>query len=129
MRIERILHKMQLQAEAERREQRRQEREKAAYPVVTQKTRIDQGIDLICNLEQETKDIRLELAVRQGLKRASDQYAKAALALREANLTWEEKQARDSEIRRGQILFSRIVPENSPTWREDATAAFRNKKL
>ena len=53
------------------------------------------------------------------------------MALREANMTAAEKQARAEETRRGQILFSRIVPENHPDWRlqENSNLAFYREQI
>jgi hypothetical protein len=53
------------------------------------------------------------------------------MALREANVTVAEKQARAEETRRGQILFSRIVPENHPDWRlqENSNFAFYREQI
>lgn len=91
--------------------------------------RVNHNSSLICSLERQTQNVRRELAVRDSLQKASEQYAKAAMELREANLTFEERQAKDAEIRRGQIAFSRIVPENHPDWREEASATFKARKL
>jgi hypothetical protein len=49
----------------------------------------------------------------------AERHLRATMALRKANMTTTEKQARAEETSRGQILFSRIVPENDPDdWRQ-----------
>jgi hypothetical protein len=45
------------------------------------------------------------------------------------NLTAEERRLRAEETRRGQILFSRVIPELHPDWRIHAAAEFNAKKL
>jgi hypothetical protein len=130
LKIDRILHKIQLQAEEASRELRQREREKAAHPTVTQHMRINQGYSMIRNLRKRTDDIKLELEVRKRLKAKEEKYLKAAMELREANLTAAERQARKDEARRGQLQLSRVVcRELSPDWRSDATAEFKKKRL
>ena len=53
------------------------------------------------------------------------------MALREANMTAAEKQARADETRRGQKLLARIVPENDPDWRpqENPNLAFYRQQI
>jgi hypothetical protein len=77
---------------------------------------------MISHLQKRTDDIRMELEVRKRLKAEEEKYAKVARELREANLTLAERKAREAEIRRSQILLSRVVcPELSPTWKQEAS--------
>ena len=106
---------------------KQQERKyQAAHPTVTLDRRVDQAVDMIRHLRKKTSDLRCELDLRRRLKAEQDRYQLAAAELREANLTAEERRLRVEEIRRGQILFSRIVPENHPDWRsqENSNAEF-----
>jgi hypothetical protein len=53
------------------------------------------------------------------LKLEAQRHLKATMALREANMTVAEKQARAEETRRFQIGLSRITsPEQHPNWRQ-----------
>jgi hypothetical protein len=70
------------------------------------------------DLRSKTNAIEWELDLRHRLELEAKRHLKATMALREANMTVAEKQARAEETRRGQILLSRIVPENSPDWRQ-----------
>src|ERR1700730_16946064 len=127
MKAERLLQKLQLQAAVASERERQQRKYEAAHPTVTQHMRIDQGISMICHLKDKTDEIRMELEVGKRLKAQEKKYLKAAMELREARLTPAERKAREAETLRGQRLFARVIPELSPTWREDATAAFKAK--
>jgi hypothetical protein len=70
------------------------------------------------DLRAKTNAIEWELDLRRCVEQEGQRHLKATMALREANMTVAEKQARAEETRRGQILLSRIVPENSPDWRQ-----------
>jgi hypothetical protein len=70
------------------------------------------------DLRSKTNDIEWDLDVRRRIELEAERHLRATMALREANMTAAEKQARAEETRRGQILLSRIVPENHPDWRE-----------
>lgn len=113
MKAERLLAKLQLQAEREWDQQWQQRQYEAAHPIVTQDMRIHQRVSMIRHLKNKTDDITMELEMRKRLKVEQDRHLKATLELREANLTMAEREARPQETRRGQILFSRIVPEKS----------------
>ena len=80
-------------------------------------------------LRKRTTDINRQLELDRQLKLEKEKLLQASLKLREINMTAAERKARDEEIQRGRLLFSRIIPELSPNWREEATRAFRNKKL
>ena len=67
------------------------------------------------------------LAVQQQLEMEMNRFVKASLDLQEANLSVQERQLRDADIRRQQMLFSKVCAEASPNWREDASAAFKAK--
>lgn len=71
------------------------------------------------DLRARTNAIECELDLRHRVELESQRHLKATMALREANMTMAEKQARAEETRRGQILFSKIVAENHPDdWRQ-----------
>jgi hypothetical protein len=80
-------------------------------------SKADQCRRKLRELRAKTNAIEYELDLRHRVELESQRHLKATMALREANMTVAEKQARAEETRRGQILFSRIVPENSPDWR------------
>jgi hypothetical protein len=78
----------------------------------------DQCRRMLRELQTKTSTIENELRLRREVELESDKHLKVTMAPREANMTVAEKQARAEETKRGQILFSRIVPENSPDWRQ-----------
>ena len=56
-------------------------------------------------------------AIRQA-EVESERHLATTMKLRAANRTPAEKKAYDAEIERGQILFSRVVAEAHPDWRQ-----------
>jgi hypothetical protein len=129
MRLQRLLDKMQWQAEAARREQREREREKAAHPTVTPEMIADQKIRQISNLRKQTAEAKFQLQLDKQLEAESKKNLEATTKLRESRLTPAERKARAEETSRGRKLFSRIIPELAETWREEATLFFKNRKL
>jgi hypothetical protein len=81
-------------------------------------SKADQCRRQLRDLRAKTNAIEWELDLRHRVELESQRHLKATMALREANMTAAEKQARAEETRRGQILLSSIVPENHPDWRE-----------
>jgi hypothetical protein len=120
---------MQLQAVDASRELRRQQREKAVHPTVTAEMIEDQKIRQLSNLRKQTAEAKFQLELDKQLETESKRCLAATMKLRESRLTAAERKARDEETRRGQILFSRLIPELSPSWREDASRAFKEKRL
>jgi hypothetical protein len=78
----------------------------------------DQYRRQLWDLRAKTNSINIELDLRRCVEQEGQRHLKATMALREANMTVAEKQARAEDTRRRQILFSRIVSENSPDWRQ-----------
>ena len=78
---------------------------------------------MISHLRKRTDDLRFQLELRQQLKLEQEPFLKESIKLREANRTPGERKAQAEEIRRGQIFFSGVVPENHPDWREHWSAA------
>lgn len=118
MKAERLLQKLQLQAAVASERERQERRYEAAHPTVKPEVQEDQKISRICNLRKRTNDIRFQLELDKQLKLEEEKLLKASVELREANMTSAERKARAEEVRRGQILFSRLVPENHPDWRQ-----------
>jgi hypothetical protein len=118
MRVERLLAKMQLQAEEADRQQRQQRRYEAAYPTLKPEVQEEQKLDRLCNLRKQTADINFTLELDRQLEAESKRNLVATMKLRESRLTAEERKARDTETRRGQILLSRVVLENHPDWKQ-----------
>ena len=118
MKAERLL--MQLQREAVLRFQREvdDERQEVIRQNISPESKSDQCRRKLGELRAKTNAIEGELDLRHRVELQSQRHLKATMALREANLTVVEKQARAEETGRGQILFSRIVSENHPDWRE-----------
>jgi hypothetical protein len=119
MNAEHLHAKLMLEAEQNEERQWYQERlelvkKKARQP----ESKADQCRRQLRDLRAKTNAIEWELDLRHWVELESQRHLKATMALREANLTTAEKKARAEEARRGQILLSRIVPENHPDWRE-----------
>lgn len=130
MRAERLYQKVML--EAEREEERRYETKRLEVIRLNAKqpeSKSDQVIKRICQLQQKTGDIYYQLELDRRLKAAQERFLQASMQLRDANLSAEERRLRAAETSRGRALFSKIIPELSETWREEATLAFKNKKL
>ena len=92
-------------------------------------SREEQKRSRLLRLQKETNEILDELELDKQVETESRRYLEAHLRQRKANQTVAEKKAQAEETRRGQILFSRVVAEKHPRWREDASEAFRNEKL
>jgi hypothetical protein len=99
-------------------------RKVSKQPSVTQSCRMQ-----VRNLRSQSENIYEELYQRKLLQIAQEQLTRANLALLELNRTPAERAARDQDIHDFQVRYSRLVPEASPDWREEATLAFKNKKL
>jgi hypothetical protein len=83
------------------------------------------------DLRAKTNAIEWELDLRHCVELESQRHLKATRALREANLTSAEKQARDEDIHRGQVLYSNRVMEAHPNWRlqENSNLAFYRQQI
>jgi len=129
MRAETLVEKLELQEAQEWERKELQRIRQAANPTVTQNTRVDQAMSMMAHLREKKKAIYVELEMRHRLKAEQASYMRAALELREANLTAADRKVRAEETRRGQILFSRVCPELHPEWRQHAQEQFLAKKL
>ena len=125
-----LLHKPQgevgLALERQWNEQQQQEDIRLA---ATQPTKAEQCRKKLFQPRAETAQIQMELDLRKQLEAESQRNLQPRMNLRDANRTPADKKAQAEEPRRGQILFSRILPENHHDWRAMATAEFRNKKI
>jgi hypothetical protein len=88
---------------------------KASQP----ESKSDQCRRQLRDLRAKTNAINCELDLRHRLELEAKRHLKATMALRKANMTPAEKQARAEETRRFQIGLSRITsPEQHPNWRQ-----------
>jgi hypothetical protein len=78
-------------------------------------------------LRARTAAIQNELKLKRDLEAETKRLVKAAMELQEATMTTDQRQERGAQVERMQILFSRVCPEASPLWREDADLAFRSR--
>jgi hypothetical protein len=130
MRAERLVEKLQLEADLEFKRKWTTDRQKIVERSVRKpETKSQQCRKQLSQLRANTAEIERELDLRKEVESESRRNLEARMKLLEANRSPEEKKAQAEEIRRGQILFSRIVPENHPDWRAQATAEFLAKKL
>jgi hypothetical protein len=86
-------------------------RDDALYAADTKKLR---------SLKAQTASKRKHLEVKKQLESEWNSLIKATLALDEENMSPEEREAKDAEIDRMRRVFSRVCPEASPEWRENA---------
>lgn len=130
MKVERLLAKLELQAEDEWHLQFKKRNEEALTPKDTKQEDRDRSIRRLCQLRQKTAAIKDELELKEEIEAESKLFLEASAKLREANLTGTDRRERDAESFRVQTVLGRTVcPELSPTWRDEATLAFRNKKV
>ena len=130
MRAERLYEKVMLEAEREADKKWKRDR----LDVVQRKTTKPPTVTQSCRkqvfeLRAKSEAVYEEIYQRKLLQIAQEQLTRANLALMQASRTPQERKEQEEETLRGRILFSKIIPELSPTWREEATLAFRNKKL
>lgn len=130
MKAERLWEKVQAQAERKSETDWERQRLEASQPTkVTAEAKLEQGRRQLRQMRASRNAIEDELELKRELKVESDLLLASRMKLRAANLTAEERRLRDEEIRRGQILFARVVPENHPDWRLHCAIYFANKKL
>jgi|ERR1700688_1789262 hypothetical protein len=129
MRTESLLRKLQLQEQAAAELAWRKRKYEASHPAVTAEVVEEQKLDRLVNLRKKTAEIQFQLELDRQLETESKKNLEATMKLRESRLTPAERKAREAETLRGQILFSKLIPELSPTWRQQASESFRNRKL
>ena len=128
MKTETLVAELEFQREMEldRKEKEWKRKLLAPKPPVS---RIDANISRIIQLQDQTNKMRDELAAQQLLAVESRRNQNASMDLYLANLTHAEQEERDEDTRRMQLYASQFCREAGPDWREDATAAFKNRKL
>jgi hypothetical protein len=89
----------------------------------------DQNMNRIADLREKTQKINFEMETRKLLAAEKKKYQEASVALYLANLSSEQKREHDEDMQRIAHYYSGVCKEASPSWREDATAEFRNKRL
>jgi hypothetical protein len=130
MRAEHLHAKLMLEA-AQNEErlwhQERRELVKARKP----ESKSDQCRRQLWDLRAKTNAIECELDLRCCVELEAQRHLKATMALREANMTSAEKQARAEDIHRGQVLYSNRVMEAHPDWRlqENSNLAFYRQQI
>jgi hypothetical protein len=124
MDAERLLAKLEFQAERAWEKQRREQR----IPAAKLPTKSEQCLDKLRQLRAKTAEITAELELRHQVEVESERHLAATMKLREANRTPAERKARAEETRSFQIRLSRVTsPEQHPDWRAHAAAEFANK--
>jgi hypothetical protein len=118
---------MKLEGEALRFEKKSNERLEMIRRKTRPETKSQQCQKKLSQLQAQTAEIERELDLRKRVEVESQRHLAATLKLRAANRTPAEQKAYDAEVRKGQILFANIVPENHPDWREHARAEFLAK--
>jgi hypothetical protein len=121
----RLLEK--LEGEALRFELKSNERLEMIRRKTKPETKSQQCQKKLSQLQAQTAEMERELDLRKRVEVESQRHMTATMKLRAANRTPAEQKAYDAEVRRGQILFANIVPENHPDWREHAKAEFLAK--
>ncbi len=129
MRAENLVIKLQLDALAASEREARQKRYESAHPTVSDEVVKQQKVDRLVNLRKKTKEVESQLELDRQLETESKKNLEATMKLRESRLTAQERRLKAAEIRRGQILYSRVIPELHPDWRQQAQEEFLAKKL
>jgi hypothetical protein len=118
MKAERLYEKVMLEAERiDDRKWKEQRLEIVRRNTRQPETKSQQCRKQLSQLRVNTAEIERELDLRKEVEVESQRNLEARMKLLEASRTPAEKKAYDAEIRRGQLLFSRVVEENSPDWR------------
>jgi hypothetical protein len=92
-------------------------------------SKADQNMNKISALRQKTSKINFEMETHKLLATATKDHQEASVACYLTNLTPAERREHDEEMRRMAHYYSGICEEVSPDWREQATAAFRSKRV
>jgi hypothetical protein len=107
-----------LEGEALRFELKSNERLEMIRRKTKPETKSQQCQKKLSQLRVQTAEIERELSLRKEVEAESKRHVAAVVKLQAANRTLAEQKAYDAEIRRGQILFANVVPENHPDdWR------------
>jgi hypothetical protein len=127
MTAEALVEKLQLREEPEWLRMEQERRRKARQPKLV--GRVDANLAKIAKLRHQTTEMRFELESNKQLAAATKRHQDASVALYLSNLTPAQQVERDEDARRMAFHYSSLCPELSPSWREEATATFRNRKL
>ncbi len=129
LQAERLVAKLQLEQEMQWQRKEQERKHRAANPTVTLDHKVDQAVSMMRHLRKKTSDIHVELEMRRRLKAEQERYQEAAAELREANLTAEERGCEPKNVARPNPVLPNLTGADRPSWREEATLAFKNKKL
>lgn len=132
MKLENLLHRLELEAEAKADRNWKQERlelvkrKTAKPPTVTESCR-----KKVAKLRARTESIYEELYERKLLELEQREHVKATMALIEADRTPAQRAARDREVHDFQERYSALVLEASPSWRtqENLNADFYRQQM
>jgi hypothetical protein len=94
-----------------------------------QVSKADTNINKICQLRSRTKEMRFELESNKQVELETKRNQEAAIALYRSNLTPAEKKENYLHMQKMAVPYSSLCAEVSPTWRDEASIAFRNRKL
>jgi hypothetical protein len=92
-------------------------------------SKADQNMNKVSALRQKTYQINFEMETCKLLAAETKEHKQASVALYLANLSPVEKREHDEDMNRIAHYYSGICPEASSSWREEARAEFRNKRL
>lgn len=92
-------------------------------------SKTDQSMSKIANLREKTSKINLEIETDKLLAAETKKHKNASVASYLADLSPEQKREHDQNMRRIAEHYSARYPDVAASWREDATAVFRNKRL
>jgi hypothetical protein len=117
-RSERLVAKLQFQAELEQDKQMELERK----GIVERNVRKPETVTQACrrkvsDLRSKSEAFYEEVYQRKLLAIAEEQLTRANMALMQASRTPQERKELEEESLRGRILFSKIIPELSLDWR------------
>ena len=121
------LYKLLKRLEAEAVEKEWEDRRQVMQSKPLSKT--EANISTAAQLRRKTLDMQRELESNRQLAAETKRHQEAALALYRSNSTPAGKKRDDEDMQRIAVHYSSLCAEASPTWREEASIAFRNRKL
>jgi hypothetical protein len=127
MKMRDLIHRMEMDADRALDREIEEEKLLASKRTITPETRHQADIRQLRNLRAQTSALKDELKVRHELEAEWKRLIEVSLQLQEENMTSEERRLRDAEIDRMRRVFSRVCPEASPDWREDAERKFQSR--
>jgi hypothetical protein len=121
-----LLERLESEAEQKYYEKRRLTAKQLRF---TAPTKLQQKSEKLMEMRRKAAEVEHELKLNQELKVQSKRLQKANLELYRANKTSKDRIELEADTERMASWASQYCKEAGKDWREQATAAFQNKKL